>query len=76
MAALYEEGQGVAKDLARAFMWYTLASETYASPKNKNFAVLDANALKPKMKPLQIAEAEILRKRWHANRGVPPAGVH
>ncbi|MEQ1672492.1 MAG: hypothetical protein ABL893_16690, partial [Hyphomicrobium sp.] len=76
-----EEGEGVAQNLVRALMWYTLAERAYAisSPQNCTLAKSSARSLSQRMPPLQIREAQIRADKWESSKlgavNAPPAST-
>jgi TPR repeat protein len=59
MAVMYDEGQGVPKNIVQAYKWYSLAATNGDKP-----ATLLRDSLANQMTPAQIAEAQKLAQEW------------
>ena len=64
---MYEIGQGVTQDYAKALMWFNLAAEL-TSEDQKKLYVTRRDSLATKMTSQQIAEAQRLAQAWKAKR--------
>ena len=66
---LYAEGKGVPQDNVQAYLWLTLATE-------HGYGDEDRRAVRRKMTPTQVGEAQVLAKNWKPQKpaeGKPPA---
>jgi localization factor PodJL len=60
LAALYEDGRGVAKSLADAYKWFALAARSGDRGAGQRLALL-----KPRLNPSELASAEQNVASWH-----------
>ena len=63
LGVAYAHGDGVAKDVIKALMWYTLASK-YATGSDVYNSKEAYHELAKQMTPAQIAEAKRLAAEW------------
>jgi TPR repeat protein len=62
LGAMYENGQGTARDYVRAHMWYNLSSV-----QGDQQALKNRDTVAKRMTPAQIAEAQELARVWKPN---------
>jgi TPR repeat protein len=68
LGVMYNNGSGVPKDYASAYMWFSLAAA-----RGDQTAAEYRDAVEKSMSPAQIAEAQRLTREWRPSKGGPSA---
>lgn len=66
---MYHDGEGVSKDLVRAYMWFYLAASNYPAGEQDFLEAIEARDLTAdEMTPAQIAEARAMAQACQAQQ--------